>query len=120
MVQNKTGSIDLSKPSGRPRVIRSKETIEKIQNRFKCNKRVSSRKLAKQFDISERSVGWILKGDFELRPYKKQTEPLLTKTHQIKRVLFANWICRIIFEKDQTQCEFCFPMKRCLISMFIK
>ena len=45
----KIGLIDLSKPPVRPRIIRSKGMIEKIKNRLKCNKRVSSRKLAKYF-----------------------------------------------------------------------
>ena len=59
----KAGSIDLLKPSGRPRVTCSKETNQKIRNRLKHNKQVSSQKLAKAFDISERSVRRILKSD---------------------------------------------------------
>ena len=39
-----TGSIDLSKLSRRPCVIRTKGMIQKIKNRLKRKKRVSSRK----------------------------------------------------------------------------
>ncbi len=58
-----TDSIDLSSPIGRPRVIRTKKMIEKVKNRLKCKKQVSSRKLANELDISERSVRRILKDD---------------------------------------------------------
>ncbi|CAF3081974.1 unnamed protein product [Rotaria sp. Silwood2] len=96
-----TGSIDLSSPSGRPRVIRSKQMIQKVKNRLKSKKRVSSRLLAKELDISERSVRRILKDNLGLKPYKKRIEPLLTKVHKKKRMAFANWV-RNNFQKEQT------------------
>ena len=71
MVQNNTGSIDLSKLSDRPRVIGSEGIIQKIKSRLKCNKRASYRKFAKQFRISQRPVRRILKDDLGLRPHKK-------------------------------------------------
>ncbi|CAF0950316.1 unnamed protein product [Didymodactylos carnosus] len=74
-----TGSINLSSPTGRPRVIRTKTMIQKVKNRLKRKKRVSSRKLASDLDISERSVRRILKKDLDLRPYKKRIEPFLKK-----------------------------------------
>ena len=97
----KTDLIDLSKQSGRPCVLCSKEIIQKIKTRLKLKKRVSSRKLTKEFDISERSVRLILKGDLGLRPYQKQIELLLSKIYQTKRVMFANWIREIISEKSK-------------------
>ncbi|CAF1548778.1 unnamed protein product, partial [Didymodactylos carnosus] len=41
-----TGSIDLAKPPGRPRIVRTKNMIQKVKNRLKRKKRVSTRKLA--------------------------------------------------------------------------
>ncbi|CAF1315268.1 unnamed protein product [Rotaria sp. Silwood1] len=96
-----TGSINLSSPTGCPRIARAKGMIKKVKNRLKCKRRVSSRKLANEFDISERSVRRILKEDLGLRPYKKRIEPLLTNTHKAKRIMFANWI-RHNFRKEET------------------
>ncbi|CAF1292173.1 unnamed protein product [Didymodactylos carnosus] len=96
-----TGSINLSSPTGRPRVIRSKTMIQKVKNWLKRKKRVSSRKLASDLDISERSIRRILKNDLGLRPYKKRIESLLTNMHKAKRITFANKI-RHNFQKEQT------------------
>ena len=114
-ITRKTSSIDLSKPSVHPGVIRTKGMIQKIRNRLKRKKRVSFRKLAKEFDISERSVRRILKDDLGgFRPHNKRIDLLLTQTQKTKRVTLANWI-RHNFREEQTQYESCFQMKRCLI-----
>ena len=50
-----TSSIELSTSPGRPRIIRTKNMIQKVKNRLKRKKRVSTRKLANELKIS----GWM-------------------------------------------------------------
>ncbi|CAF1489506.1 unnamed protein product [Didymodactylos carnosus] len=95
-----TGSIELSTSPGRPRIIRTKNTIQKVKNSLKRKKRVSTRKLASELKIS-RSAQRILKNDLGLTSYKKRIEPLLTDTQKAKRTTFANWV-RHNFSKEQS------------------
>ena len=110
-----TGSITLFKSNGRPRTIRTKESIQKVKNRLKQRKTVSSRKLARELGISRTSVRRVLKNDLGLHAYKVQNEPMLTDEHKEKRIQFANWIRRN-FRKEETM-GFCFRTKRCSTSM---
>ena len=96
-----SGSINLSKPSGRPRTIRTKGAIQKVKARLNRQKLVSSRKLARELGISRTTVQRILKNDLELKAYKMQIEPMLTDEHKAKRLQFANWI-RTNFKKEDT------------------
>jgi len=95
------GSINLSSPSGCPRTVRTKATIQNIKRRMKRQKRVSIRKLASELNISRNSVWRVLKNDLQLKAYKKQIEPLLTDEHKAKRKTFANW-ARKKFRKEDT------------------
>ena len=70
-----TDSIELSTSPGRSRTIRTKESIKKV----------TSRKLTVELNISRTSVRRILKNDLLLRSYKKIVEPLLTNEHEEKR-----------------------------------
>ena len=90
-----TDSIDLSSPPGRQR------TIQKIKHRLEQRKPVSSRKTARQLDISRTSVRRILKNDLGLRAHKIQNELLRTNEHKEKRIRFANWI-RTNFRTENT------------------
>ena len=49
---HETGSINITVSPGRPRTIRTENMIQKINSRLKRKKRVSSRKLAQELDIS--------------------------------------------------------------------
>ena len=73
-----TGSIELSTSPGRSRTIRTKESIKKVKHRLNRKKKVTSRKLAVELNISRTSVRRILKNDLLLRPYKKIFEPCTT------------------------------------------
>jgi transposase len=96
-----SGSIDLSRSSGRSRTIRTKATIQKVKRRLNRQKGVSTRKLASDLGISRTSVQRVLKDDLQLQAYKTQTEPLLTDEHKEKRMKFANWV-RTNFRKEDT------------------
>ncbi|CAF1354989.1 unnamed protein product [Didymodactylos carnosus] len=96
-----TGSIVLSTSPGRPRIIRTKNMIQKVKNRLKRKKRVPTRKLASELKISRRSVQRILKNDLGLTSYKKRIEPLPTDTQKAKRITFGNWV-RHNFSKEQS------------------
>ena len=95
-----TGSIELSSSPGRLRIIRTKGTITKVKNRLQQNKPIWTRKLAKEFNISRRSIERILRNDLGLFAYKKIREPKLTDEHKDKRKKFANWI-RTNFRKEE-------------------
>ena len=96
-----TGSTELSASTGRSSIIRMKELIIKMKDRLNRKKKVASRKLAVELNISRTSVRWILKNDLLLRPYKKIVEPLLTDEHKEKRKKFSNWV-RKRFRKEDT------------------
>ena len=49
---HETGSINMTVSPGRPRTIRTKNMIQKINSRLKCKKGVSPRKLAQEPNIS--------------------------------------------------------------------
>ena len=96
-----TGSISMTTSSGRPRTIRTKTMVQKIKSRLKRKKRVSSRKLAQELDISRTSVRRVLNDDLGLRPYKIRIVPHITDAQKSKRKKFANWI-RTNFKKEDT------------------
>ena len=96
-----TGTIQLSKSPGRPRTVRTKESIRKVKARLNRKRKVSIRKLIHELDISYGSVRRILKNDLRLRPYKMVVEPLLTDEHKEKRKKFSNWV-RTHFRKEDT------------------
>ena len=98
---SESGSISLSKSSGRLRTVRTKEAIQKVKNRLKRKESVSARKLALELEMSERSMRRILRDDLGLKPYKKIVQPQLTDVQKAKRVQFANWIRRH-FRKEAT------------------
>lgn len=95
------GSIELKRPPGCPRLVRTKQNIRKVKNRLRRKKKISARKLSVELDMSERSVRRILKTDLGLRPYKKVIEPSLSDDHKIQRKKFANWV-RTNFRKEET------------------
>ena len=91
---SESGSISLSKSSGRLRTVRTKGTIQKVKNRLNRKASVSARKLALELEMSDRSMRRILRDDLGLRPYKKTVQPCLTDAQKAKRVQFANLIRR--------------------------
>ena len=74
----RSGTMTLSKPLGGPRLARTRENIQKVKNRLRRKKKVSTRKISMELHISERSVRRIMKNDLGLHPYKKVIEPLLS------------------------------------------
>ena len=65
-----TDSIELKCPSGGPRSVRTNANIQKIRSRLKRKKKISSRKLANELNISRTSVQRILQKDLNLQVYK--------------------------------------------------
>jgi transposase len=97
----RTGSIELPGTHGGPRIVRTKENIQKVKSRVRRKKGVSARKLSVELGISATSVRRILKIDLGLKPYKKVIEPSLSDDQKIKRKKFANWV-RNNFRKEET------------------
>jgi transposase len=97
---NKTGSIHLSHPPGRPRTARTKANISKVKHRLSQKKRVSTRLLAADMSISRTSVRRILHEDLGCFPYKKIKQPKLIDLQKRKRVKFANWVLNHYNKED--------------------
>ena len=74
----------------RPRTIRTKNMIQKINGRLKRKERVSYRKLAQKLRISRTSVRRVLRNDLGLRPYKERIIPLMADTEKLKRKTCTN------------------------------
>ena len=68
------GSVKLSSPSDRSRIVRTNENIRKVKNRFCSQERISARALSVEFDISEKIVQRRSKVDLGLHPHKKIIE----------------------------------------------
>ena len=86
-----TGAINLSKPSGCHRTVRTKATIQKIKRKSNGGKRISYRKLALEMDMSFSSTYRILRKDLRMKPYKITVESLLKDEHKSQRKKFAYW-----------------------------
>lgn len=97
----KKGAIELRHSPGRPRTVRTKETIRMVKRSLKRKKKPTIRKLAREIDIKKGSMHRILKNDLGCRPYKKRIEPLLTDGQKAKRIRFSNWI-RNNYRKEDT------------------
>ena len=66
-----TGAIDLSKPFGCYRTVRTKAAIQKIKRKSKGGKRIFCRKLALEMDMCFSGAYRILRTDLKMKPYKK-------------------------------------------------
>ena len=66
-----TGVIDLSKPSGCHRIVRTKAPMQKIKRKSKGGQRISCRKLALEMDMSFSSAYRILRKDLKMKLYKR-------------------------------------------------
>ena len=87
-----TDSINLLKPPGRQRTIRTKANIQKAKLRLAQKKRALARELAAEMCISRTSARRILRKDLGYFPYKKIKRPKLTDLQKKKGVQFANWV----------------------------
>ncbi len=96
-----SGSIQLPGTHGGPRIVWTKENIQKVKTRLRRKKGVSARKLSMELGISATSVRRILKIDLGLKPYKMVIEPSLSDDQKIKRKQFTNWV-RTNFRKEDT------------------
>ena len=76
---NKTGAINLSKPPGSIRTIRTKAAIQNVKSRLKRKRKVSQRVLAKELQMSKKSARRILIDDLGYRSYTIIEEPVLTE-----------------------------------------
>ena len=103
---NIAGSITLSSPPGCSRTVRTRAAIVKVKKRLNQKKRVSIRKLAKEMNISRRSIQRILREDLGCKPYKKTKQPKLTNLQKNKRVKFANWVLNNYSKDDTKKCLF--------------
>ena len=66
---DETGAIKLGKSPGSPRIARTKVNILKVKQRLNWKKKVSTRKLGKELNISNSIVHRILQDDLGYFPY---------------------------------------------------
>ena len=102
----KMNKIDLEKPPGRPKDVRTKNVIRKVKERLKRKPRQSARKLAKRLDISERSMNRIIKDDLHLHAYHVTIEPKLSDLHKKQRLSFAYWVRKNLRIEDHRKILF--------------
>ncbi|CAF1332937.1 unnamed protein product [Rotaria magnacalcarata] len=81
-----TGSIELSSPPGRPRTTRTKANILEAKQHLD-QKRVSTRRLVAEMNISKSSIHRILRKDLGCFPYKKIKQPKLTDVQKQRKEL---------------------------------
>ena len=74
-----SGSINLSKPLGCLRIIRTKGAIEKVKTRLNRRDLVSSRKLTRELGISRSNVQRILKNDLKIQAKMNQWSQMSIK-----------------------------------------
>ena len=80
-----SGSIQLLDACDGPRIVTTKENIQKVKNRLRQKQKVSARKLSRELGISAISVRRILKIDLGLKPYKTTIEPSLPdRVHRVQ------------------------------------
>ncbi|CAF4444585.1 unnamed protein product [Rotaria sp. Silwood2] len=101
-----TSTIDLETPAGRPRIIRTKNLIRKVKNRFIYKSRQSARKLANLLGISKGTIGCIIHDNLHLHAYHVTIEPNLNYEHEQRRVSFAYWVRKWLRKKDREKILF--------------
>ena len=100
------GEIDFKKSTGRPRIVRTKDLIHKVKQRFVQSGRRSVRRLAKSFGISRQTMHRIVKDDLHLHAYRITTQPKLTDEHKKRRVFFAYWVRKSLRKTDDSKILF--------------
>ncbi|CAF1369238.1 unnamed protein product [Rotaria sp. Silwood1] len=95
---NKTGSILLSSPPGCPRTVRTKAAIVKVKNRLNQKKRVSTRKLAKDMNISRTSIQRILSEDLGCACAEGLTTPIILENGMMDAEVYINKVLPIALE----------------------
>lgn len=90
----KTGKIDLRKPPGRPRIVRTRGLIQKVKNRLARKPRQSVRKLGQSLGVSKGTMARIVKEDLHLYAYRITTQPNLDDAAKNRRIQFAYWVRR--------------------------
>lgn len=101
-----TGTIDLKKSTGRPRIIRTKHLIQKVKQRFTYKSRQSARKLLNSLGVSKGTMGRIIREDLHLHAYRVTTQPNLKDEHKQRRISFAYWVRKSLRKKDHDQILF--------------
>lgn len=94
-----TGAIDLKAPTGRHRIIRTKNLIRKMKQGFICKSRRNARQLAKSFQVFRRTMGRITREDLHLHAYHVTTQPNLHNNHKQRRISFAYWVRKWLKKK---------------------
>lgn len=86
---NETGSIKKRHGGGHSKTATSPEMVRKVKARIQRNPRQSAVQLAKNLNVSARSMGRILKNELRLKPYKIQKVQDLTLAQKAVRLARA-------------------------------
>lgn len=65
------GTVEIQKKIGRNRSVRTKNLIKNVREKIRRNRHRSAKKLAKEHNVSRRSMQRLLKDDLGLKPFKK-------------------------------------------------
>ncbi len=83
---NDTGGADRRPGSGRPRSSRTKNLIKAVSAKVRRNPARSMSKMAKEYDVSRRTISRVIKDDLGLHPYKLKRRQLLSEATKLKRL----------------------------------
>ena len=81
-----TGTVQDRPRTGRSRIIRTRNLKEKLRKRIARNPRRSIRKMAQDFQISDRSLRRVIHDDLGIKALRRKKVQMLTTAMQQKRV----------------------------------
>ena len=84
-----TGGAHRRQGSGRPRTQRSRGLIKAVRSKVAPNPARSISNLAREYSVSRRTMGRVVKEDLGLYPYKLQRRQLLSSATKMKRMTRA-------------------------------
>lgn len=107
---DKTGSIRRKAGSGRPKTARNENNINEVSERILSQEgqpgsHETPAQISKSLGISKSSIKRIIKKDLNLRPYKKIRGQKLTISDEVKRVMCAKKLLRLV---DANKLNVCF------------
>lgn len=110
---NETGTVKRAAGQGRKRTIRTSGNVKRLREKVRRNNKRSFRKIAKEMEISEKSVRRIA-SDAGISSKTFLTRNLITENQKVKRVIrstdLSNWMEnnpeKIVLWTDESQIEF--------------
>ena len=95
-----TGSGKPKSPPGRPPVIISPETIERVSRLFARNPCISEREAARRLNLTVSTLGYIKRVKLQLRSRKKIRAPMYVNGQAERAIANCKFLARKLYEKS--------------------